>query len=636
MKREELIEAIMLGREKLARESRKSFPAFAAMRQPMDMQPALHHMVICHALDALEKGEIPGNRVMLMLPPGSAKSSYGSRLFPQFFLGRNPQLSCILASHTAELAESWGRKVRNGIAEQEFAEIFPNVGVACDNASAGRWATNQGGEFFSAGVGGSITGRRADCVVGNTMVMTCNGQKRIDEITNEDYVLSYSENECGPVYRRVVAVARRRASETFRVHTELGGLVEATGDHRIYCGTDWKEAKAIVAGDVLMRVLSFWQTQADPVSLVERVRHQTGIFVYDIEVEETHNFFANGVLVHNCGIIDDPVASREDADSERVRQKTWEWYTNDFLTRLKPGAKQVLIMTRWHEDDLAGRLLERERSKWKVIKIPMIAGPNDPLDREEGERLWAEWFTDEMVEVAQADPRSWISLYQQEPRPAEGAEFKRTWIQRYASPPKMMNKIILVDPAGDPAKNSGKRKKSDFTAMWVIGLGSDENAYVLDGLRDRLNLTQRADALFALHKKHKPMQVRYEQYGLQADVEHVKSEMERRQYRFAIKEVGGGVEKNARIRRLIPWFESGRVWLPPEMRRQTIQGVDYDVVSDFIEQEYATFPVGRYDDSFDCLARLAEPNLTLPYPDEDDAGDLRMAVWDTLDQTTGY
>jgi len=500
MKRDEMIEAITLARESLSREARKSFPAFAALRQPLDQQPALHHALICEALDALERGEIKHNRLMIFMPPGSAKSTYGTKLFPQYFFGRNPQLSAIVASHTGELAESWGRKIRNGILDADFAEIFPTVSVAGDNASASRWATNQGGEFLAAGVGGTIAGRRAD-----------------------------------------------------------------------------------------------------------------------------------------LGVIDDPVANRQDADSEGVREKTWQWYVNDFFTRLKPDSKQVLIMTRWHQDDLAGRLLDRERDKWRVLKLPMLAGPNDPLGREEGGRLWAEWFTDDMLESAQKDPRSWISLYQQEPRPVEGAEFKRNWIQRYASPPKVSNKLILVDPAGDPARSAGKRKKSDFTAMWVLALGPDENVYVVDGLRDRLNLTQRADALFALHKKHKPMQVRYEQYGLQADIEHVKSEMERRQYRFAIKEVGGQVEKNARIRRLIPYFEGGRMWFPVTMPRETIEGKPYDVVADFVEQEYATFPVGRYDDSFDCLARLAEPSLTLPWPSDEEDDDPRMAVWSVLDaDVAGY
>jgi phage terminase large subunit-like protein len=499
MSRDDMIAAIELAQETLRREARLSFAQFAALRQPMDQQPALHHRVMCEALCALERGDIEGNRLMLLLPPGSAKSSYGSRLFPQYFLGKNPQLSAILASHTTGLAEGWGRKVRNGMQEQEFLDIFPAAGVSSDNASASSWSTERGGEFFSAGVGTAIAGKRAD-----------------------------------------------------------------------------------------------------------------------------------------LGVIDDPIGSRQDADSDRIRERLWDWYINDFSTRLKPGAKQLLIQTRWHEADLAGMLLEREKEKWKVIKIPMLAGLDDPLGREEGEMLWKEWFTAEMLETAQRDPRSWISLYQQEPRPMEGAEFKRNWLQRYATPPKVVNKIILVDPAGDPSRNVGKRKKSDFTAMWVLVLGSDQNIYVVDGLRDRLNLTQRADALFALHKKHKPMQVRYEQYGLQADIEHVRHEMETRQYRFAIKEVGGGIEKNARIRRLIPYFEGGRIWMPYEMKRETILGTTYDVVNDFVEQEYATFPVGRYDDSFDCLARLAEPSLTLPWPKEEEMTDMSNAVWSALDNVTGY
>lgn len=497
MSREDLLAAIKIADELLVRRARESLTGFVKYIQPADMQPALHHLVMCEALNAAIEGTC--KKVMIRLPPGAGKSTMTSVLAPQYFLGKNPQLSVIQASHTGELAERFGRKVRNAIADPAFQRVFPGVGVASDNAAAGRWETSSGGEYTAFGVGGSVTGRRCDLL-----------------------------------------------------------------------------------------------------------------------------------------LIDDFCRSREDADSERIRQKTWDWYVNDCLTRIKPGGRIVVCATSWHEDDLMGRILEREAKEWKVITIPMVAGPKDLLGREEGERLWPEWFTEEMVVQAQKDPRSWLALYQQSPRPAEGAEFKRTWIQRYTNPPKITNKVILVDPAGDPSRTNGKRKKSDYTAMWVIALGSDENAYIVDGLRDRLNLTQRADALFALHKKHKPMQVRYEQYGLQADVEHVKSEMERRQYRFAIKEVGGGVEKNARIRRLIPWFEGGRMWLPSSMPKETVTGQHYDLVADFIDQEYATFPVGRYDDSFDCLARLAEPGLTLPYPQEDQDEDPRMAVWATLDEITGY
>jgi predicted phage terminase large subunit-like protein len=483
------------------RRARETFTEYCRYRLPEDMTLAPHHKLLTDALDEVEKGEC--DRLLVMMPPGSAKSTYGSVYFPEYFAGRNPQLSIIAASHTTELAERFGRRVRNGVDDIQFKNLF-NVQLAADSTAAGRWGTSHGGEYTAVGVGGSITGRRGDLIV-----------------------------------------------------------------------------------------------------------------------------------------VDDPVRSREDADSDRVREKTWEWWTNDLLTRLKPGGRIVVIMTRWHEDDLAGRLLEREPQRWKVIKLPMIAGDADPLGREPGERLWKEWFTDAMVLQAQADPRSWISLYQQEPRPLEGAEFKRTWISRYNVAPKKMNKVILVDPAGDPSKTATtKRKKSDRTVMWVVGLASDGNAYLLDGVVDRLGLTQRADKLFALHKKHKPMQVRYERYGMMGDIAHIQHEMEQRQYRFKIHEVAGAVEKNARIRRLIPWFEGGRLWFPQQLKYTDQQDVERDLVQDLIEVEYSTFPVGRYDDGMDALARLDEPNLSLPWPDEEDEWGVAMNVLDpfavVLDDIVGY
>ena len=483
------------------RKARETFTEYCRYRLPEDMTLAPHHKLLTDALDEVEKGEC--DRLLVMMPPGSAKSTYGSVYFPEYFAGRNPQLSIIAASHTTDLAERFGRRVRNGVDDIQFKNLF-NVQLAADSTAAGRWGPSHGGEYTAVGVGGSITGRRGDLIV-----------------------------------------------------------------------------------------------------------------------------------------VDDPVRSREDADSDRVREKTWEWWTNDLLTRLKPGGRIVVIMTRWHENDLAGRLLEREPQRWKVIKLPMIAGDLDPLGREPGERLWKEWFTDAMVLQAQADPRSWISLYQQEPRPLEGAEFKRTWISRYNVAPKKMNKVILVDPAGDPNKTATtKRKKSDRTVMWVVGLASDGNAYLLDGVVDRLGLTQRADKLFELHKKHKPMQVRYERYGMMGDIAHIQHEMEQRQYRFKIHEVAGAVEKNARIRRLIPWFEGGRMWFPQQLKYTDQQDVDRDLVQDLIEVEYSTFPVGRYDDGMDALARLDEPNLSLPWPDEEDEWGTAMNVLDpfaaAIDNIVGY
>jgi phage terminase large subunit-like protein len=118
-----------------------------------------------------------------------------------------------------------------------------------------------------------------------------------------------------------------------------------------------------------------------------------------------------------------------------------------------------------------------------------------------------------------------------------------------------------------------------------------------------------------LHRKWRPMQVRYEQYGMQADIEHIKTVQKQENYRFAITEVGGAaVDKDNRIRRLIPLFERRRIYLPTTIHRTQYDGVTRNLIDQFIEEELLAFPGPRHDDSLDALARIAEPDLPLVWP----------------------
>src|SRR4051812_44132071 len=128
--------------------------------EPAGQRPASHHRLLIEALEELARGDVP--RLMVAMPPGSAKSTYVSMLFPPWWLAQDPTLSMIAASNTAELAERFGRRVRNTIAEHS---VQLGYGLAEDNAAAGRWETNRGGEYFAAGVQGTITGRRADLAI---------------------------------------------------------------------------------------------------------------------------------------------------------------------------------------------------------------------------------------------------------------------------------------------------------------------------------------------------------------------------------------------------------------------------------------------------------------------------------------
>ena len=137
-------------------------------------------------------------------------------------------------------------------------------------------------------------------------------------------------------------------------------------------------------------------------------------------------------------IIDDPVKSQADAESPRQREHVWEWYKSDLTTRLKPGGKVVLIMTRWHPADLGGQLLEQAGPEWRVVRLPALAEPNDPLGRSLGAALWPEW-EDETALMRKRDligERAWSALFQQAPLPSGGRLFA-------------VDNITTVEPDGD-------------------------------------------------------------------------------------------------------------------------------------------------------------------------------------------
>tara|TARA_R110000868_G_scaffold185792_1_gene427825 strand:+ start:576 stop:2057 length:1482 start_codon:yes stop_codon:yes gene_type:complete len=122
-----------------------------------------HHRIIAAKLEAMARGEL--KRLIINMPPRHSKSEFASYLMPSWFLGRNPKLKIIQATHNTELAVRFGRKVRDLIANETYNEIFPDTVLKEDNKGAGKWGTDQGGEYFAAGVGAAITGRGADLLI---------------------------------------------------------------------------------------------------------------------------------------------------------------------------------------------------------------------------------------------------------------------------------------------------------------------------------------------------------------------------------------------------------------------------------------------------------------------------------------
>jgi predicted phage terminase large subunit-like protein len=244
--------------------------------------PAAHHLALVAELQALARGET--TRLMLLLPPGSAKSTFASLLFPAWWMARNPGGAVITASHTARLAEQFGRGVRQLIADHGTRL---DLSLRPDARAAGRFLTDQGGEYFAVGVHGAVTGRRAD-----------------------------------------------------------------------------------------------------------------------------------------LALIDDPIKSMDQAGASPARARLWQWFCYELITRLKPHGRVVLIMNRWHCDDLAGQLMLQ--GGWRIMRLPALAEEDDQLGRIEGDALWPEWEPrDALLEKrATVGERVFSALFQQAPLQNVGSVFK--------------------------------------------------------------------------------------------------------------------------------------------------------------------------------------------------------------------
>ncbi len=299
----------------------------------------------------------------------------------------------------------------------------------------------------------------------------------------------------------------------------------------------------------------------------------------------------------------DDVVVKESVSNPEMIAKTMTAMEQSYNLGTTPGIKRM-AGTRWHFSDAHRTVIDRRT--FKPREYPGRVGGT-----EDGESVYWDEATHLEKRAAQG-PYTYAAQILLNPKADAAQGFRREWLRKYQRiQPSTLNWYLCFDAA------SSKKKGSDYTAGWAIGLGKDGNYYCVPEVRDRLNLKERGDRLFELHRRYKPKQVRYEKYGLMSDIEHYQSRMEHENYRFTITEVGGQTSKQDRIRRLIPLFEAGRIWLPQSFNVTDWQKTTVDLVHSFIEEEYDPFPVGLHDDMMDALARICEPDLKLAWPKEE-------------------
>lgn len=403
---------------------------------------APHHKLIAEKLEAVERGEI--KRLMITMPPRHGKSELASRRFPSWYIGRNPDKQIIAASYNSDLANDFGREVRNIVGSPEFGNLYKTA-LSADSKAANRWHTDKGGMYVAAGVGTAITGRGADIL-----------------------------------------------------------------------------------------------------------------------------------------LIDDPFKDRQEADSEITRQRVWDWYTSTAYTRLMPGGAIIVINTRWHDDDLSGRLLAEQLNggdKWDLLSLPAI-------DRE-GNPLWPEWYPLERLEQIRAvlPARDWNALYQQNPIPDDGDYFKKEWFGEYEELPTNLRYY----GASDYAVTDGG---GDFTEHGVIGVDGANNIYVVDWWKGQTTSDVWIDAKCDLIVKYSPHCWFGEAGPIRRAIEpFLMRRMQEREAYCRIEWMPSISDKPSRARPIQAMASMGKVFFP----KNAVWKAELMI-------QLLRFPAAKHDDGVDVLS----------------------------------
>lgn len=282
-------------------------------------------------------------------------------------------------------------------------------------------------------------------------------------------------------------------------------------------------------------------------------------------------------------LIDDPVKSRDEADSEVYREKVWEWYTDDIYSRLEPGGAIIVIMTRWHEDDLVGRILESDDAhNWEVINFPAIAEMDDMLGRAEGEALCPDRFdVARLLEIQKVMGASFQSLYQQRPTAVEGAIFKREYWQYYRQAPEFNLRVLSIDTAFKI------KKENDYSVINFYGK-TNTASYMMDRWKQKVEYPDLKRAVIACAERFNPHEILIED---KASGQSLIQEL-RRGTNLPIKAVQVDKDKIARANASVGFIEAGKLLLPESA----------PWLLDYIDT-MAAFPNAAHDDDVDATTQ---------------------------------
>jgi predicted phage terminase large subunit-like protein len=301
----------------------------------------------------------------------------------------------------------------------------------------------------------------------------------------------------------------------------------------------------------------------------------------------------------DLGMCDDLFGSREDAYSETIREKRWDWYRDDFCGRLKPGAKRILMNTRWHEEDVAGREIQRIQAgivRGRIIDLPAKADQNDVLGRSAGEYLWDDptgynYGAFLRAREREVSPMMWSALYQQRPAPEEGDYFKTEWLRPYDKAPA--RDTLRIYGGSDYAVTADG---GDYTVHAVVGVDPQGRMYLLDLWRKQAASDEWIESFCDLVREWKPTEWAEEQGQIRAGVGPF---LDRRMR-----------ERTAYVyRRQFPTRGDKAVRAQSIRGRMALDGLYVPHTAGWyadFRSELLSFPAGKHDDQVDAMGLVGQ------------------------------
>lgn len=310
-------------------------------------------------------------------------------------------------------------------------------------------------------------------------------------------------------------------------------------------------------------------------------------------------------------VIDDPIKNREAAESATNRESVWDWYTSTAYTRLAPGGGVLLILTRWHDDDLAGRLLKKmaegEGDEWVVVEYPAQA-VNDELFRKAGEPLHPERYDNEALDRIKraVGPRDWQALYQQNPTPDDGDYFNKDMFQWYGPQDIPPYSELNFYTAWDFA--IGEKEQNDYSVGITVGVDKHDRTFVVDVQRGHWGTMELVDKVLEVYKTWRPAITGLERGHIEMTLRPFieKRIREERLTSFYIEELNPGKrDKVARARSIQGRMQQGLVFFRKNCNATAA-----------LVAEMMRFPNGIHDDCVDGMAWIGQMLSLLVRPRE--------------------